>query len=294
MLPSPSRHQALLLGLGLLLLSGELLFSTLRQRSLRFSILGHWVRWWAGALAIACSLKIFTAPAAPLGLLLATGAAVWFFWESALLWFHVHRIGVHLSPFFPSYVPLADGNFWPNGAEMRPMRDLLRRSGFLLECVARTGQDSPQLFLCLIFRSEDGLSRLLLRFPGQALPFGAPSSLVYSLTADGRTLVTENFAGVFAGYYPPSWAVVRRPLRQKLAALLALHGRRQRRHRLVLLSEKPLEQLNAMQRALREENWTRAFLVRSPEGQRDCLSAEAGFRIWLEFLLLRYLGRPLS
>ncbi|MDR3117619.1 MAG: hypothetical protein LBT98_03560 [Puniceicoccales bacterium] len=282
------------MGVSLLFFAGELLCYFLRQKGLRYSILGHWIRWWAVSLALACSLKLSTAPAAPLGLLFATGATSWFLWESMLLWLHVHRIGSRLSPIFPSYVALDGKICWPGATGMQAMRDLLRQNGFSLECVARTDPASPQQFFCLIFRSDDGLSRLLLRFSGQTLPFFFPTSLIYSLTADGRTVLTENSSGVFAGYYPPSWSVARRPLRQRLTALLDLHGRRQRRHRPIPLDGDPLEQINAMQRALREENWARSFLVRSGEGQRDCLSAEAGFRIWLEFLLLRYLGRPLT
>ncbi|MDR2030521.1 MAG: hypothetical protein LBP65_03600 [Puniceicoccales bacterium] len=283
-----------LLGLGLFFLSLELLHLPSLRRSIHFAILSHWVRLLAVTLVIACSCKLVVLPTTPFGLLLATGAGGWFLFESMALWRSIHRFAMHCTPLFPAYTVLADENCWPNVPELRPAQNLLKNSGFTLECIARSDSTGPQLLICLVFRSTDDNSRLFLRLPCPAQPPALPSALVCSGTADGRMLLTENFAGVFAGYYPSNWDVVRRPLCQNLAALLALHGRRQRHCQLVPVGKDPMEQLNGMQRELYETNRSRAFFVCSQKDSRDCLSADAGFRIWMESLLLRYLGRPLA
>jgi hypothetical protein len=207
------------------------------------------------------------------------------------LWQRIHSMGKHCRPIFPHYESLVQNNCWPNSPVLRQAQNILQNNGYTLECIARTGTEEPSLIICLIFRSTDGRSRIVARFPGFIVC--PPTFLVYSITVAGRVFYTENYAGVFAGYYPAGWKVIRRPLLQNLRDLLTLHNRRIRGHNLLPLTAEPIGQFNRMQDILREANLLHSFIVARESDGGECLSADAGFRIWVEYWLMRYFGRPL-
>jgi hypothetical protein len=280
---------------GILFLLSALLYASLHLRNLRCIILIRWIRWCAISTAIGCILKLYSAPAAPFGLLFVTGLLGWFILESAVTWRQVRRLGSMDASIFFRYEDIGEGNLWPNSPDLRSARDPLERNGFSLEGLARVDLVGRLLFLCPIFLSHDRQIRLVMRFP---MPMGAPIPphlFFYSTTADGKILVTENFGGIFGGHYPSHWEVRRRPLQRNVGKILASHRRRAVGRSMAALESPPVAALNALQGDLLAENLRRSFVIQTSTAgaQTLRLGAEAGFRIWLEIWLLRYFGRPL-
>ncbi|MDR3316669.1 MAG: hypothetical protein LBS68_01150 [Puniceicoccales bacterium] len=283
------------MGISLFLLS-SFLYASIRLRGNFSAIFLRWLRFGATGTTFAYAVKFFTGNPAPFGLLVATGLTLWFLAEGMATWGQVRRLGDMEAPFCLRYDPADDLSLWPNAPDLRSVQNSKECGGFLLETMARVDHRGKLLFLCPILLSADRQIRLVMRFP-LPLEGTAPASFIfYSVDGGGRTIVTENFCGVFAGYYPDSWDVRRRPLVASLFRLLALHRRRLCDRSPAAMDGNPIEMLNGLQDALLEENRGRNFLIAGAGAGRSSLrfGSEAGFRIWLEVFLLRYFGRPLG
>jgi hypothetical protein len=145
-----------------------------------------------------------------------------------------------------------------------------------------------------VYRDEPSSLRLQVTF----LPQGSGAITVcYSLTSltlDGRRYVTDNLYIPFAGFYPESWLVERRPLCRSLPRLLKLHRARiaASGQSVVPFASEPAADLNEAQRELDRLNVELGFLY--PHGQREDhgkITQEGRYRVWKEIWMLKYLGR---
>ncbi|MDR2576554.1 MAG: hypothetical protein LBC42_00690 [Puniceicoccales bacterium] len=281
---------------GALFLLSFVVFIDTRSRNVLGSLVLRWIRWGTIGFILACLLKIFSVPQAPFALLLSTGLLLWFLAESAVIWSHVYRCNVAEMPLGARYTVAENRTLWPNSHTWRLGQELLQSAGFEMECLASVDVNNAPFLLCPILISKDRRMRLVMRFSLNPSSRILPSAMLYSIDRSGTVFLTENSCAVFAGYYPTTWNVSRRPLVQSLMKLHALHCRKTKHASPMELLEPAVDSLNSLQQMLLEENILKNFLLSVQTNGKKVfyLAEDAGFRIWLEAFLLRYFGRPLS
>lgn len=269
-------------------------YAGMHVRSLHYTILLRWIRWIAIGVAFGSMLKLSIAPRSPYGLLVVTSCAFWFLFETFFTWRRVNRLRRVPMPFFPHFDELTAENIWPNSPSWRTSRDFLLKNGFHFEMLLKADFAGSLWLLCPVFCSEDRKTRMVVKFQASGGQTLHGVFTLYSITQKGQIILTENNPGVYGGYYPNHWNVLRRPLLQRLRPLLALHAHRVSGQPLRPLEISALEENNDLQRQLREENLSRSFVIPAEQSQNQLqLSLDACYRIWLEIWLLRYFGRTI-
>lgn len=259
------------------------------------AIVNRWLRWivLAGGSAQIC--LHFHWSERPFGVLLIAFLIGWFLLESVYHWLAIHAMSVSPLPLFPRFTANRGGDEWPVQARFLKLRDRIREAGFKHVQALRAEVAQGIQVRSSFYHGPGSSTRLQVSFLPQPMGNVTVCLQLASQTADGRRIVTDNHHLPFAGFYPESWWVERRPWCRHLPRLLACHNERVARAggTLVPWTTEPLEDVNAQQNELERLNTQLGFLLPSPEHEeRGRISGEGRYRVWKEMLSLNYLGRP--
>jgi hypothetical protein len=206
----------------------------------------------------------------------------------------IHAMSVSPLPLFPRFSLNRAGDEWPVQGRFLKLRDQLRAEGFKQVQALRAEITSGLHLRLSIYQNADNTSRLQVAFLPQAAGNVTVCLHLATQTADGRRLVTDNHFLPFAGFYPESWHVERRPCARSFARLLARHRDRVSGagSAAVPWTSEPLDDLNAQQTDLERINTELGFLLPHAEHEEHGrISHEGRYRVWKEMLSLSYLGR---
>lgn len=259
------------------------------------AIVNRWLRWMVLAGGSAQIALHFGWSERPFAVLFIACLIGWFLLESIYHWLAIHAMSVSPLPLFPRFSLNRGGDEWPVQARFLKLRDRIRAAGFKHVQALRAEVATSIHVRASFYHSADATMRLQVTFLPQ--PMGNVTVCLHlaTQTADGRRVVTDNHHLPFAGFYPESWWVERRPWCRDLPRLLALHRERVARAGGILVpwTSEPLDDVNAQQSELERLNTQLGFLLPSPEHEEHGrISGEGRYRVWKEMLSLNYLGRP--
>lgn len=260
------------------------------------AILNRWVRWGVMAGGVAQMLQHFGWSERSFGVLFLVCLIAWFLIEGIYRWLTIHAMSVSPLPLFPRFVVNRAGDEWPVQARFLKLREELRSAGFK-QVQALRAEVATSLFLRLsIYQNADNTLRLQVAFIPQ--PLGNVTVCIHlsTQTADGRRFVTDNHYLPFAGFYPETWSVERRPSTRSFQRLLARHQDRviATGATAVPWTNEPIDDMNAQQSELERVNTELGFLLpHADQEEFGRISHEGRYRVWKEMFSLNYLGRSL-
>jgi hypothetical protein len=258
------------------------------------AIVNRWLRWGVMAGGLAHVFLHFEWSERSFGVLFTAFFIGWFLLDGIYRWMAIHAMSVSPLPLFPRFVVNRAGDEWPVQARFLKLRDQLRAAGFK-QVQALRAEVATSLYLRLsIYQNADNTTRLQIAFVPQ--PMGNVTVCLHlaTQTAAGRRIVTDNHYLPFAGFYPESWHVERRPRTRSFSRLLARHRDRVATSGAapVPWTGEPLDDLNAQQSELERINTDLGFLLpRTEHEEHGRISHEGRYRLWKEMLSLNYLGR---
>lgn len=258
------------------------------------AIVNRWLRWGVMAGGLAQIFLHFEWSTRSFSALFAAFFIGWFLLDSIYRWMAIHAMSVSPLPLFPRFAINRAGDEWPVQGRFLKLRDQLRAAGFK-QVQALRAEVATSLYLRLsIYQNADNTTRLQVAFVPQ--PMGNVTVCLHlaTQTAAGHRIVTDNHYLPFAGFYPESWHVERRPRMRSFLRLLVRH-----RDRVagagaapVPWTSEPLDDLNAQQSELERINTELGFLLPHAEHEEHGrISHEGRYRLWKEMLSLNYFGR---
>ena len=258
------------------------------------AIVNRWLRWAVMAGGLAQVFLHFEWSARSFEVLFAAFFIGWFLLDGIYRWMAIHAMSVSPLPLFPRFAINRAGDEWPVQARFLRLREQLRAAGFK-QVQALRAEVATSLYLRLsIYQNADNTVRLQIAFVPQ--PMGNVTVCLHlaTQTAAGRRIVTDNHYLPFAGFYPESWNIERRPRTRSFSRLLARHRDRVAAAGAapVPWTSEPLDDLNAQQSELERINTELGFLLPHTEHEEHGrISHEGRYRLWKEMLSLNYFGR---
>jgi hypothetical protein len=259
------------------------------------SLINRWLRWVIMAGGLAEISRYFGWLGRPYEVLFVVYFIAWFWFDGIYRWLAIQAVSFSPLPLFPRFAINQVGDEWPVQRRFLTLRDTLRSAGFNYVQSVRA-EVATSFFLRLsIYQDKRGLTRAQVAFLPQ--PTGCLSVCFQFSTqfADGTRVVTDNHYLPFAGFYPETWQLERKPNTRDFYKLLKRHGLRveQSGQTPVVWSTEPVDDLNAQQSELERLNVDMGFLLpRVEHDEHGRISHEGRFRVWKEMLSLSYLGRP--
>ncbi len=261
------------------------------------AMINRWLRCLVMAGSLAMLSQHFDLDGArPFWALFVVFLLFWILLDGVYRWLAIHAMSVSPLPLFPRFTENKAGDEWPVQRRFLTLRDQLRTAGFK-QVQALRSEVAPGIYVRVsIYHDANQQTRLQVSFlpqPGA----GVLSCLQFSsCTTDGRRLVTDNHHLPFAGFYPETWRVERKPRTRRFKTLLAHHRARAFAvgEKLVPWASVPLADLNAQQTELERLNTDLGFLLPATlHEEHGRISHEGRYRVWKEMLSLDYLGRAM-
>jgi len=258
------------------------------------AIVNRWLRWGIFAGGLAQVSLHFGWTDRPYAVLFVVFFIGWFLLESIYHWLAIHAMSVSPLPLFPRFTVNRAGDEWPVQGRFLKLRDQIRASGFKQVQSLRAEVATSIYLRVSLFQDADNTTRLQVTFVPQ--PMGTVTVCLHlaTATAAGERIVTDNHYLPFAGFYPESWHLDRRPCLRSFPALLKRHRDRfsARVDAAVPWASEPLDDLNAQQGELERINTELGFLLpRTDHEEHGRISHEGRYRVWKEMFTLNYFGR---
>jgi hypothetical protein len=274
----------------------SLLLVQLNQRlaSPVIAIADRWLRWLVFSLGGAQVCLDFGVADRPYWVLATVCFLLWFLVETLYNWLAISALSVSPLPLFPRYILNQSGEEWPVQPRLLRIREWLRAKGFR-QVQALKAEVGGGIYLRVsIYQDETATLRIQVTFLPQGSGAITVCYTVTSVAADGSRIVTDNLYIPFAGFYPETWYVERKPCCRSLPKLLRRHRARIAAANTVVVPfvVDPALDLNEAQRELDSLNTQLGFLY--PKGERENhgkITHEGRFRVWKEIWTLNYLGR---
>lgn len=197
---------------------------------------------------------------------------------------------------FPKYKNDTNENLWPINKEVLKIKDLLSQEGFKEEETLKAEIIAHLVIRQAVFLDEARKVRLNVLFIPNAKNEIKLFYSLFSHKTSGEYLLTDNQNMPFGGYYPDHWTVNRYPISHSLKKLLKKHRE--------AMSESEGEwtevegdirtKTNRLQWELEKKNREMGFLNEPNREDKQQISSEGCFRIWIEMWLLAYFGKTLS
>lgn len=197
---------------------------------------------------------------------------------------------------FPKYKNDTNENLWPINKEVLKIKDLLSEEGFKEEETLKAEIIAHLVIRQAVFLDETRKIRLNVLFIPNAKNEIKLFYSLFSHKTSGEYLLTDNQNMPFGGYYPDHWTVNRYPISHSLKKLLKKHRE--------AMSESEGEwtevegdirtKTNSLQWELEKKNREMGFLNEPNREDKQQISPEGCFRIWIEMWLLAYFGKTLS
>jgi hypothetical protein len=259
------------------------------------SIADRWLRWTVFAFGAAQLCHDFKLIDRPYWALVVVFGLVWFLGETLYNWLIITAESLSPLPLFPRYAINTSGEEWPVQPRLLRIREWLRAQGFR-QTQALKAEIGGGIYLRVsVYQDALATVRVQVTFLPQANGAISVCYGVTSITSDGSRYITDNLYIPFAGFFPESWFVERRPWSRSLPSLLKRHRSRLARvgAKLEPFTTEPLTDLNSAQHELDQLNTELGFL--HPHAEREDLgkfTQEGRYRVWKEIWMLNYLGRP--
>lgn len=277
-----------------MVLSLALLKLNQQRASPILALVNRWLRWGVTAGGFALLVRHFEWSQRDYWALFAVFLLGWFFFDCIYRWVAIHAMSVSPLPLFPRFVVNQAGDEWPVQSRFLKLRDKLRAAGFKQVQAVRAEVATSLYVRASIYQDADNHTRLQVAFLPQ--PVGGVIACLHFSTqlADGRRIVTDNHHLPFAGFYPETWHIERRPNTRSFERLFARHGERlaAANSTPVAWETEPVLDLNAQQIELERLNTELGFLhPANLHEQHGRISHEGRYRVWKEMLTLDYFGR---
>jgi len=276
-----------------MVLSLALLKLNQQRASPLLAIVNRWLRWGVMAGGLALITRHLEWSTRDFSTLFVVFLLVWFMLDCVYRWVAIHAMSVSPLPLFPRFILNQAGDEWPVQGRFLKLRDHVRAAGFKQVQAVRAEVATTLYVRATVYQDAENQTRLQVAFLPQ--PTGGVIACLHFLTqfADGTHIATDNHHLPFAGFYPESWHVERRPHLRSFARLLARH--RERVGAVVSSIEpwtnEPLEDLNAQQIELQRLNTELGVLHQANlHEEHGRISHEGRFRVWKEMLTLDYFG----
>ncbi len=270
------------------------LFLNRRVASPVISIVERWLRLLVFAFGAAQIAHDFGLIDRPYPILAAAFFLLWFLLETLYNWFAISALSASPLPLFPRYTPNATGGEWPVQPRLLQAREWLRSRGFRRAQALKAEIGGGVHLRVLVYQNADATVRAQITFLPQSNGAIVVCCAFNSIASDGSRYVTDNLYIPFAGFYPETWFVERRPWNRSLPRLLRRHEARVAAAGAVLVpfTAEPIVDLNATQHELDRLNTELGFLY--PHHERENfgkITQEGRYRVWKEILLLNYFGK---
>lgn len=279
--------------LTLILSSALLVYGNSHWRVPFLSVLNRWISWILISLLIGYFGERWELTSKPFIVLSGTVFLIWFLIESILVWLNIRMLNYSSIPFFPKFsmnngqVPL------PNQKRYIEVKDFLRANGFKEIQSIKTSILGLISLYSVIYKDPSNKILLQLLLIPQKNEIVNIYYILTSSTKDGSRYITDNLSLPYGGFIPLNWVKIRKPLCYSLKSLLKRHQKSLNRSKKEFISweNSPLEEINHQQSLLEYYNVKEGFL--HPSNLHETygrLTAEGRYRLWRQFLFLKYLG----
>lgn len=259
-------------------------------------LFSHWARWLTFACAFSLMLTYFEWSNRADWVHFISGLAAWFILETLYYKISIHMLNISEMDLFPKYKNDTNENLWPINKEVLKIKDLLSEEGFKEEETLKAEIIAHLVIRQAVFLDETRKIRLNVLFIPNAKNEIKLFYSLFSHKTSGEYLLTDNQNMPFGGYYPDHWTVNRYPISHSLKKLLKKHRE--------AMSESEGEwsvvegdirtKTNRLQWELEKKNREMGFLNEPNREDKQQISSEGCFRIWIEMWLLAYFGKTLS
>jgi len=259
-------------------------------------LFSHWARWLTFACAFSLMLTYFEWSNRADWVHFISGLAAWFILETLYYKISIHMLNISEMDLFPKYKNDTNENLWPINKEVLKIKDLLSEEGFKEEETLKAEIIAHLVIRQAVFLDETRKIRLNVLFIPNAKNEIKLFYSLFSQKTSGEYLLTDNQNMPFGGYYPDHWTVNRYPISHSLKKLLKKHRE--------AMSESEGEwsevegdirtKTNRLQWELEKKNREMGFLNEPNREDKQQISSEGCFRIWIEMWLLAYFGKTLS
>lgn len=259
-------------------------------------LFSHWARWLTFACAFNLMLTYFEWSNRADWVHFISGLAAWFILETLYYKISIHMLNISEMDLFPKYKNDTNENLWPINKEVLKIKDLLSEEGFKEEETLKAEIIAHLVIRQAVFLDETRKVRLNVLFIPNAKNEIKLFYSLFSHKTSGEYLLTDNQNMPFGGYYPDHWTVNRYPISHSLKKLLKKHRE--------AMSESEGEwtevegdirtKTNRLQWELEKKNREMGFLNEPNREDKQQISSEGCFRIWIEMWLLAYFGKTLS
>jgi len=259
-------------------------------------LFSHWARWLTFACAFSLMLTYFEWSNRADWVHFISGLAAWFILETLYYKISIHMLNISEMDLFPKYKNDTNENLWPINKEVLKIKDLLSEEGFKEEETLKAEIIAHLVIRQAVFLDETRKVRLNVLFIPNAKNEIKLFYSLFSHKTSGEYLLTDNQNMPFGGYYPDHWTVNRYPISHSLKKLLKKHRE--------AMSESEGEwsevegdirtKTNRLQWELEKKNREMGFLNEPNREDKQQISSEGCFRIWIEMWLLAYFGKTLS
>jgi hypothetical protein len=259
-------------------------------------LFSHWARWLTFACAFSLMLTYFEWSNRADWVHFISGLAAWFILETLYYKISIHMLNISEMDLFPKYKNDTNENLWPINKEVLKIKDLLSEEGFKEEETLKAEIIAHLVIRQAVFLDEARKVRLNVLFIPNAKNEIKLFYSLFSHKASGEYLLTDNQNMPFGGYYPDHWTVNRYPISHSVKKLLKKH------REAMIESEGEWTELegdirtksNCLQWELEKKNREMGFLNEPNREDKQQISSEGCFRIWIEMWLLAYFGKTLS
>jgi len=259
-------------------------------------LFSHWARWLTFACAFSLMLTYFEWSNRADWIHFISGLAAWFILETLYYKISIHMLNISEMDLFPKYKNDTNENLWPINKEVLKIKDLLSEEGFKEEETLKAEIIAHLVIRQAVFLDEARKVRLNVLFIPNAKNEIKLFYSLFSHKTSGEYLLTDNQNMPFGGYYPDHWTVNRYPISHSLKKLLKKH------REAMIESEGEWTELegdirtksNRLQWELEKKNREMGFLNEPNREDKQQISSEGCFRIWIEMWLLAYFGKTLS
>lgn len=277
----------------LILSSGLLVYGNSYWRVPFLILLNRWLSWILVSLLIGYFVHIWELSHRPFIVISGTVFLIWFLIESGLVWLNIRVLNYSSFAFFPKFSMNTGQISWPNQKRYIALKNFLRINGFKEVQSIKTSILGVVSLYSPIYKDSTNRILLQLLFIPQKNEIVNIYYILISSTKKGDRYITDNLSLPFGGYVPANWVKIRKPLCYSLKSLLKRHQKslNSSKEDFVSWENSPLDEINHQQSFLEYYNIKEGFL--HPSNLHDTygrLTAEGRYRLWKQFLSLKYLG----
>lgn len=275
----------------------SLAFGNIRWKFPLLTIANRWFRWIFFSLFLAYFVHEWELSKQPFFVLISTFFLGWFLVESILIWINIRALNRSSIALFPKFsIDYTEIN-WPNLKRFIQLKDFLRSNRFKEVQAIKTTILGSLVLRALVYKDSTGKILLQLIFLPQKNGIVRVYYVLTSLTTNGKRFITDNLDVPFGGYVPKDWLKVKKPLCDSLSSLWECHLKRLKslNEDFTVWDDTPINEINHQQSVLKYYNIEKGFL-NPPNLHEDYgkLTSEGCYRLWKQFLFLKYTGVSLD